>query len=328
LAFAIAGGTCDKEYRVNPALAPHLADPAAATRTAAPAPSLVADLSELTKARLTLMVLLTTLAGFCLASRGVFDWTKLFHTLLGTALVAICSSILNQALERPTDALMRRTSMRPFVTRRLPLRETILAGLALGALGLAELGWFVNGLTAILSALTLFIYVFIYTPLKPLSEINTLVGAIPGALPPLIGATAARGHFTVEGWTLFALLACWQLPHFYAIAWLYQDDYRAAGLRMVSTHDPDGSRTGLHALLSALLLLPVSLLPAWIGHAGLFYAVSAGFLSLAFLAAAVRFARRPDRAHARVLFLASIIYLPLVLTALAVDIPVKGWLGW
>lgn len=313
---------------MNPALASNPAAPAAATPTAIPAPSLAADLSELTKARLTLMVLLTTLAGFCLASRGPFDWTKLFHTLLGTALVAVCSSILNQALERPTDALMRRTAMRPFVTRRLPLRETILAGLALGALGLAELAWFVNGLTAFLSALTLLIYVAVYTPLKPLSEVNTLVGAIPGALPPLLGATAAVGHFTVEGWTLFALLACWQLPHFYAIAWLYQDDYRAAGLRMVSTHDPDGSRTGFHAVASALLLLPVSLLPAWIGHSGLFYAVVAGLLSLAFIAAAVRFARHPDHARARVLFLASIIYLPLVLTAMAVDIPVKSWLGW
>jgi protoheme IX farnesyltransferase len=313
---------------VNPALASNLADPVAATRTTTPAPSLAADLAELTKARLTFMVLLTTLAGFCLASRGPFDWSKLLHTLLGTALVAVCSSILNQALERPTDALMRRTSLRPFVTRRLPLRETILVGLVLGALGLAELAWFVNGLTALLSALTLFIYVFIYTPLKPLSEINTLVGAIPGALPPLLGATAACGRFTVEGCTLFALLACWQLPHFYAIAWLYQDDYRAAGLRMVSTRDPDGSRTGLHALLSALLLLPVSLLPAWIGHSGLFYAASASLLSLAFITAAVRFARHPDHPRARVLFLASIIYLPLILTALAVDISVKSWLGW
>jgi protoheme IX farnesyltransferase len=287
--------------------------------------SLASDLSELTKARLTVMVLLTTLAGFCLASRGVFDWARLGHTLLGTALVAICSSILNQALERDTDALMSRTQVRPFVTRRLPLRETILAGLLLGALGLAELAWFVNGLTALLSALTLLIYVFAYTPLKRISEINTLVGAIPGALPPLIGATAALGKFSVEGWTLFAILAMWQLPHFYAIAWMYKDDYRAAGLRMVSTNDATGARTGVHAVVSALILLPVSLLPAWIGHSGLFYAVAAGFLSLVFIAAAIRFAQRPDRPRARALFLTSIIYLPLILTALALDIPIKNF---
>jgi protoheme IX farnesyltransferase len=273
----------------------------------------------LTKSRLTVMVLLTTLAGFCLASRGTFDWARLGHTLLGTALVAICSSILNQALERDTDSRMRRTRMRPFVTHRLPLTETILAGLALGALGLAELAWFVDGLTALLCAVTLGIYVFIYTPLKRVSEINTLIGAIPGALPPLIGATAARGHFCVEGWTLFAILAFWQLPHFYAIAWMYRDDYRDAGLRMVSTNDATGTRTAIHAVVTALILLPISLLPAWIGHSGLFYAVSAGLLSLAFIAAAIRFARQPDLPHARTLFLVSIIYLPLILTALALD---------
>ena len=281
--------------------------------------SLASDLSELTKARLTVMVLLTTLAGYCLASHGVFNWVTLGHTLLGTALMAVCSSILNQALERDTDALMRRTQVRPFVTRRLPLKETIVVGLVLGAAGLVELAWFVNGLTAILSTLTLVIYVFAYTPLKRVSEINTLVGAIPGALPPLIGATAAAGHFTVEGWTLFAILGLWQLPHFYAIAWMYKDEYRGAGLKMVSTHDTSGRRTGIHAIVSALILLPVSLLPSLIGHAGLFYAVVATILSLIFIAAAIRFARTPDRPHARTLFLTSIIYLPLILIALALD---------
>jgi protoheme IX farnesyltransferase len=320
---------------VNPACAPlpSVDDPSLGDRRlpaeAAPTVhefSLASDLSELTKARLTVMVLLTTLAGFCLASHGVFQWSKLIHTLVGTALVAVCSSILNQALERDTDALMRRTQVRPFVTRRLPLKETILAGLVLGALGLAELTWFVNGLAALLSALTLVIYVFAYTPLKRISEINTLVGAIPGALPPLIGATAAVGKFSVEGWTLFAILAMWQLPHFYAIAWMYKNDYREAGLRMVSTHDATGRRTGIHAVVSALILLPVSLLPSWIGHAGIFYAVTAALLSLAFIVAAIRFAQHPDRPHARTLFLTSIIYLPLILTALALDIPIRNFL--
>ena len=290
--------------------------------------TLSGDLSELTKARLTLMVLLTTLAGYGLASHGPFDWLRLFHTLFGTALVAVSSSILNQALERHTDALMHRTLMRPFVTGRLPLRGTILAGIVLGVLGLAELWWFVNLTTMLLSALTLIIYVFVYTPLKKVSEINTLVGAIPGALPPLIGATAALGRPNVEGWTLFALMAVWQLPHFYAIAWLHRDDYRAAGLLMVSANDTTGRRTGIHAVVTAIILIPVSLLPVWIGPSGLFYGVIAGVLSILFAAAAVRFARQPDNTTARVLFFASIIYLPLVLIALIVDIPIKHYLGW
>jgi protoheme IX farnesyltransferase len=290
--------------------------------------SLSSDLSELTKARLTFMVLLTTFAGFTLASHGVFGWARLIHTLVGTTLVAICSSILNQALERDTDALMRRTEERPFVTRRLPLTKTIFIGVVLGALGLAELAWFVNGLTTLLAVLTLVIYVVVYTPLKRRTELNTLIGTIPGALPPLIGATGALGRFSVEGWTLFALLALWQLPHFYAIAWLYREDYKAAGLRMVSVDDPKGRRTGIHALVSALVLLPVSLLPALIGHSGLFYGMIASVLSLGFIAMAWRFALQPNRPRARSLFLTSIAYLPLILTALALDIPIKGYCGW
>ena len=290
--------------------------------------SLATAFSELTKARLTVMVLLTTLTGFCFASQGPFQWAKLFHTLLGTTLVAVCSSILNQALERRTDALMQRTEQRPFVTHRLPLTPTVLAGTALGALGLLEMAWFVNGLTALLAAITLMIYVVVYTPLKRVTTLNTLLGAIPGALPPLLGATAARGQLSVEGWTLFALLACWQLPHFYAIAWLYREDYRAAGLRMVSVNDPTGSKTAVHAVISALVLLPVSLLPAWIGPSGIFYAISASILSLGFILLAVRFARQPGRPTARGLFLASITYLPLILIALVVDMPVKHFWGW
>jgi protoheme IX farnesyltransferase len=296
------------------------ADPEIMTATSAPsATSLATAFSELTKARLTVMVLLTTLTGFYLASTGPIDGRRLFHTLLGTALVAICSSVLNQALERRTDALMRRTEQRPFVTRRLPFTPTILASLGLGAIGLAELAWYVNGLTAFLAIVTLLVYVVIYTPLKRFTTLNTLVGAIPGALPPLLGATAARGHFSIEGWTLFALLAVWQLPHFYAIAWLYQEDYRNAGLRMVSTDDPTGRRTGWHAVLSALVLLPVAVLPTVIGSSSLVYAIVAIFLSLGFIALAVRFARHPSRPTARALFLASIAYLPLILLALVID---------
>jgi heme o synthase len=290
--------------------------------------SLGTAFSELTKARLTVMVLLTTLTGFFFASQGAFGWSRLFHTLLGTTLVAICSSILNQALERDTDALMRRTEHRPFVTHRLPLTETVLSGLVLGAAGLGELAWFVNGLTALLAGITLVIYVLVYTPMKRLTPLNTLIGAIPGALPPLIGATAARGHLCAEGWMLFALLGLWQLPHFYAIAYLYRDDYQAAGLRMVSVGDPAGKRTGIHAVISSLVLLPIALLPSLIGPSGLFYGIVAALLSVGFVAFAIRFARSPSRLTARGLFLASITYLPLVLIALAIDLPIQRTWGW
>jgi protoheme IX farnesyltransferase len=289
--------------------------------------TLASDLSQLAKTRLTALVVVTTLAGYLLASRGEIDWMRLFHTLLGTTLVAICSSILNQAFERDTDALMRRTELRPLVTRRLPLRATVSSGLLLGTIGLVELAVFVNNVTTVLTALTLAVYVLVYTPLKRLTALNTLVGAIPGALPPLIGATAARGHFNAEGWCLFAILAIWQLPHFYAIAWLYRDDYRAAGLRMVSVADASGRKTAWHALISALILFPISLLPVWAGFASFFYGACAVVLSAIFVRAAIRFVRRPERPQARALFLFSIIYLPVLLATLALDIPVRHWLG-
>jgi len=312
---------------VKTAVAPTTAEPLPAHRVA-PSLSLAADISELTKARLTAMVLLTTLAGYALASRGSFAWPVVIHTLIGTTLVAICSSILNQALERDTDALMHRTELRPFVTRRLPFTETILGGLVLGVIGLAELAIFVNMLTTLVALATLVIYVIVYTPLKRRTELNTFVGTIPGALPPLIGATAVTGHFNVEGWTLFAIMVCWQLPHFYAISWMYREDYHAAGLRMVSVDDASGKRTATHAVVTAIIMLPVSLLPSIIGHSGLFYGVIAAVLSIAFIIAAIRFANHPDRPHARTLFLTSIIYLPLLLIALAIDIPIKNYFGW
>ena len=290
-------------------------------------PTLLSDLSQLAKTRLTALVLLTTLAGYLLANRGPLDGWRLFHTLLGTTLVALCSSVLNQAFERDTDALMRRTELRPLVTGRLPLKATVTSGLLLGLAGLIDLAVFVNSIATVLTALTLAVYVLAYTPLKRVTALNTLVGAIPGALPPLIGATAARGHFSAEGWCLFAILAVWQLPHFYAIAWLYREDYRAASLRMVSVGDLAGRSTAWHALISAVILLPVSLLPFLLGLASVVYAVCAVALSAAFIAAAVRFVRKPERQPARSLFLMSITYLPLILAALALDVPLRVWLS-
>jgi protoheme IX farnesyltransferase len=300
---------------MNSRVVPAPIEPAGDLPRDVPAPAtLYSDLSQLAKTRLTAMVILTTLAGYLLANHGPLDGWRLFHTLLGTTLVALCSSVMNQAFERDTDALMRRTQLRPLVTRRLPFRATVSGGLLLGTLGLVDLAVFVNNVTTVLTALTL-------------AVLNTLVGAIPGALPPLIGATAARGDFSAEGWCLFAILAVWQLPHFYAIAWLYREDFRAASLRMVSVPDVSGKTTAWHALISALVLLPVSLLPVWAGFASLVYGGCALVLSLLFILVAFRFVRRPERRQARSLFLTSILYLPLILAALALDIPVRAWLG-
>jgi protoheme IX farnesyltransferase len=313
---------------MNSRVVPAPIEPAGDLPRDVPAPAtLYSDLSQLAKTRLTAMVILTTLAGYLLANHGPLDGWRLFHTLLGTTLVALCSSVMNQAFERDTDALMRRTQLRPLVTRRLPFRATVSGGLLLGTLGLVDLAVFVNNVTTVLTALTLAVYVLIYTPLKRMTVLNTLVGAIPGALPPLIGATAARGDFSAEGWCLFAILAVWQLPHFYAIAWLYREDFRAASLRMVSVPDVSGKTTAWHALISALVLLPVSLLPVWAGFASLVYGGCALVLSLLFILVAFRFVRRPERRQARSLFLTSILYLPLILAALALDIPVRAWLG-
>lgn len=296
-------------------------------RDVAPEPTLLSDLMQLAKTRLTAMVLLTTLAGYVLSTRGPIDGWRLFHTLLGTTLVAFCSSVLNQAFERDTDALMRRTELRPLVTRRLPFKATVSSGLLLGTLGLVDLAVFVNNIATVLTALTLAVYVLAYTPLKRVTALNTLVGAIPGALPPLIGATAARGDFSAEGWCLFAILGVWQLPHFYAIAWLYREDYSAANLRMVSVGDDSGKATAWHALVSALMLLPISLLPFLLGLTSAVYALIATALSIAFIVAAWRFVHEPERRAARRLFLTSIIYLPLLLAALAIDMPLRAWVS-
>jgi protoheme IX farnesyltransferase len=205
----------------------------------------------------------------------------------------------------------------------LPFKATVSTGLLLGTLGLVELAVFVNSIATFLTALTLAVYVLAYTPLKRITALNTLVGAIPGALPPLIGATAARGHLSAEGWCLFAILAVWQLPHFYAIAWLYREDYSAASLRMVSVGDASGKTTAWHGFVSALILLPVGLLPFLLGIASVVYAALAAILSLVFIYLAWRFVRQPERPEARALFLGSIVYLPLILAALALDGPLR-----
>lgn len=281
--------------------------------------TLLTVLSELVKARLTSLVLLTTAVGFYVGMRGQVNWLLLLHTLLGTALVAGGAAALNQLLEREHDAKMRRTEDRPLPSGRLQPETVLLFGGLISAVGLAYLAFAVNLLTSILGIITLLSYVFVYTPLKRVTTLNTVIGAIPGALPPLMGWTAARGQIDVDGWSLFAILFFWQLPHFLAIAWMYRDDYARGGYVMLPVVDPDGVRTGGQAVSHTLGLFAVSLFPVLLGLAGWYYCAGAILLGGIFLASAIRFSRRLTMSSARQLFFASIIYLPLLLGLMVFD---------
>lgn len=292
------------------------------TADASPAAkSALTVLMELVKARLTGLVLFTTAIGFVAGSRGGLDGWLLFHTLWGTALLAGGAAALNQFLERDLDALMHRTQDRPLPSGRVSPNAALGFGGGCGLVGLAWLTLFTTLEAAAAGGLTLVLYLFAYTPLKRLSTFNTIVGAVPGALPPLIGWAAATGGFGAGGWALFALQFFWQVPHFMAIAWLYREDYARAGLKMLPVVEPGGERTGLQSISHSLGLLAVSLSPVVLGLAGAAYLVVALILGTAMLILAVRFARRLDQSTARWLFLASVTYLPIVLALLAFDAP-------
>ena len=274
------------------------------------------DFMELVKARLSLLVLLTTLIGFLLGRDGPMNYFLLTATLMGTALSACGASALNQWWERELDGLMNRTKDRPLPAKRMHPTDALLFALLCFFVGTALLGIFVNLLSALLAVATVIIYVVIYTPMKRYSTLNTLLGAIPGALPPLIGWTAATNYVGLEGAVLFLILWFWQMPHFLAIAWLYREDYAAAGFCMLSVDDPEGLVTSRQALLYALGLLAVSLLPGLIGLDSPFYFVAAFLLGFIFALTALFFAIHRTRKNARQLFFASIIYLPLILGVL------------
>ncbi len=281
--------------------------------------SWVAVLADLTKARLTALVLLTTFVGFYAGWNGPLDLALLFNTMLGTALVAAGAAALNQLLEQDYDALMPRTEDRPLPSGRLQPGTVLCFGVACALAGLVELALAVNLLTAMLGAVTLGTYLFVYTPLKRVTSLNTLVGAIPGALPPLMGWAAARGEITRGGWALFAILFFWQLPHFLAIAWIYRDQYAKAGFMMLPVVDASGERTRIQALSHTLSLLPFSLFPFLLHLAGLYYLVGALALGGAFLWFAIGFSRQLSLGNARRLFFMSIIYLPLLLGLIVLD---------
>jgi protoheme IX farnesyltransferase len=267
---------------------------------------------ELFKARLTSLVLLTTLAGFYLGVRGPLDYLLMLHTLLGTALLAAGASALNQLWEWKYDAKMRRTHDRPLPSGRLQPQTVLRVGCASAALGLIYLALAVNLTTSLLGAFSLFSYLFIYTPLKRITWLNTTVGAVPGALPPLMGWVAARGELSYEGLALFAIQAFWQLPHFLAIAWIYRDEYAQAGFKMLSALDPQGHRTSRQAVGFTIGLLLVSFCPFLFGLAGPVYLVGASVLGLTFIWRAIQFSRHLTVRSARQLFYASILYLPLL----------------
>jgi protoheme IX farnesyltransferase len=281
--------------------------------------SLPSILSELFKLRLTGLVLLTTLVGFYLGSRGPVSWVLMFHTLFGTALLASGASALNQLIEREHDAKMRRTQDRPLPSGRLTPESVLVIGAACGAIGLIYLAVTVNLVTAALGAATLLSYVFVYTPLKRVTTLNTVIGAIPGALPPLMGWTASSGEISIDGWSLFAILCFWQLPHFLAIAWMYKDEYAKAGFVMLPVVDQTGERTGRQALCHTLGLLPISLCPFLFHMVGPIYLAGALILGVLFVWFAFEFSRELTLQRARRLFFASIIYLPLLLSLMVID---------
>ena len=281
--------------------------------------SWTAVFSDLVKARLTTLVLLTTAVGFYIGEIGAINWFLFFNTLAATGLVAMGASALNQLLEREYDAKMRRTQDRPLPSGRLQPTTVAIFGGVSSVAGLVYLALAVNLLTSVLGAITLVSYLFIYTPLKRVTWLNTAIGAIPGALPPLMGWTAARGELSGEGWALFAILAFWQLPHFFAIAWMYRDEYAKAGFVMLPNVDNNGKRTGQQTVSHTFALVIASLCPFVFKMSGMIYLVGAIVLGAGFLFCAIQFSRQLTLQRARQLFLASIIYLPLLLALMVWD---------
>jgi protoheme IX farnesyltransferase len=277
------------------------------------------DYLILTKVRITVLVLVTTAAGFLLASGPRLDLVLLGWTLLGTGLAASGAAALNQVLERDADSRMQRTAARPIPAGRMTAAHGLWVGLGLALSGVAVLGALVNWLTALLALVTVVLYVGVYTPLKRMTPLNTIVGAIPGAIPPVMGWTAVTGALGLPAWVLFAILFLWQLPHFLAIAWIFRDDYRRGGFPMLPVVDADGRATGRQVALYCAALIPVSLIPTFLGLTGPIYFFGALVLGLGFLAAGLMMALRRRGKEARRVLLASVTYLPLLLVLLVVD---------
>jgi protoheme IX farnesyltransferase len=279
----------------------------------------ISDLVELTKPRITLMVVLTAGIGMLLASKGTLSLELVFHTLFGTALLSAGSSALNQVIERDLDGLMRRTEDRPLPAGRMSPDFALFFGIAIAIGGLLELALGANLLTALLGAVALAGYIFVYTPLKRVSSLATLVGAVPGAIPPLMGWAAVDNQIGAGAWVLFGILFLWQLPHFLAIAWMCREDYARAGFPMLSVIDPDGRSTARQMILYGAALLPVSLLPTILGLTGITYFLGTLALGCFFLGFCVAFSLSFSHQAARRVLLISVLYLPAVLVVMVLD---------
>lgn len=278
-----------------------------------------ADYVELTKPRLNFLVVLTTLAGYYLGMDEESTIARMIHTVVGTTLVAAGASALNQLWEKDTDRLMRRTQRRPLPDARLAPTPALWFGMALAGAGLTELWIFANPLSSVTAVATLLTYLVWYTPLKLRSSLSTIVGAIPGALPALIGWAAATGTLSAPGWVLFGIVFLWQIPHFLAIAWMHREDYARAGMPLLPVIEPDGHSTGRQAVLYAAATIPVSLMPTVYGLAGPRYLAAALVLGAIVLWLAFRFAATRSHHSARQLFFATIIYLPVLWAVLVID---------
>jgi len=283
------------------------------------------DYISLTKPRITWLILMSTGVGYFFGLRGgslwQIHWWALLHTVIGTGLIASGTAALNQWYERDADAKMRRTSHRPIPSGRLNANRALAFGIGLAIAGFAELAGFVNLLSGVLGIATLVSYLFFYTPLKQRSWLSTTVGAFPGAMPPMIGFAAASGTLSFEAWVLFAILFLWQFPHFYAIAWMYRDDYARAGIRMLPVVEPDGHSTARQIILCASLLIPVSLAPGLLGMSGKLYLLGALLLGAWFLYSGVRVAAERSILRARGVLMVSVVYLPLLYGLMLLDRP-------
>ncbi len=279
----------------------------------------IAAFVELTKPRIAFMLVLTSAAGFYLGTTGSFDFPLFFNAMIGIATLAFGVATLNQYIERKTDALMDRTKDRPIPSQRLTPLEGLVFGVAQCVVAEVYLYFLVNPLTAALGLSVIVGYVFLYTPLKTRTSASTAIGAIPGAMPPLMGWTAASGEMTIGALALFLLLFLWQFPHFLAIAWMYREQYAKAGILMLPVVEPEGRITARQIVLFSIMLLPVSLAPFFLGFAGMLYLIGAILLGMWFLYQSIRTARAKTNIEARRLLMVSVTYLPLIFGLLVVD---------
>ena len=283
------------------------------------AESLVEAYYELTKPSITFMILISTALGYYMGGNGIVNYIHFFYTILGSCLISSGSGALNHFAEADSDKIMRRTNLRPIPAGLISAENAMLFGIALILSGSAILYWIINPLTCLLALITSLMYLFIYTPLKKLTWLNTSVGAIPGSIPPIGGWVAATGRLDSEAWILFAILFFWQHPHFYAIALMFKDDYKKAGLKMLPVTEPDGSRTNRQIIWHSFLLIPVSVMPVYIGILGMIYFWSAIILGVGYLISGFILAKQYSVDNARFVLRVSVFYLPLLFLTIMID---------